>query len=432
MATVVVIGAGLGGLPTAYELRHYLSAGHRVVLVSQEPNFTFIPGLIRVALDLNPLEHVQLNLTKLAQRHRLELVQSGVVALDPTQQRLTFANGETLNYDYLAIATGASLNLAAIPGLGPHGGYTHSVCTPDHAVAARTAWREFLEHPGPLVVGAAPGAGCFGPAYEFMLMADWELRRRGLRDRAPITYITPEPYVGHLGVSGIKNAERLTAELMKKRGIHSITNAEITRIEPNTIHTADGQSFPFAYSMILPSFLGASFIRNTPHLGNAKGFISTHADGRHRTFSNIYALGVAVELKQPDQTPVPIGLPKSGEMTEAMGLAVAHNIAVELGELNAPITTPTLEALCFAEFGDTGIAYMAVPVLGHPNPQDRRFSVAMQGPWVNWTKAAFEAYFIKKMEWGLGVPWFERLGLKTLFGVELTRSLPNSPQASQV
>ena len=56
MANVVVIGGGLGGLPTAYELRHYLPKKHTVTLISDKPQFTFIPGLIRVALNLNPLE----------------------------------------------------------------------------------------------------------------------------------------------------------------------------------------------------------------------------------------------------------------------------------------------------------------------------------------------------------------------------------------
>ncbi len=54
MANVVVIGAGLGELPAVYELRHILSKKHRVILISEHPQFTFITGLIRVALNLNP------------------------------------------------------------------------------------------------------------------------------------------------------------------------------------------------------------------------------------------------------------------------------------------------------------------------------------------------------------------------------------------
>ncbi|MGB7086529.1 MAG: FAD-dependent oxidoreductase, partial [Phormidesmis sp.] len=217
MANVVVIGAGLAGLPAAYELRHMLPKAHTVTLISSEPNFTFIPGLVQVALNLKPLSHIQLDLARLARRHHLNWVPGRVVKLNPKTRCLTVveepiegkAGTDTeIEYDYLAIATGASLALDLIPGLGPHGGYTQSICTPDHAIEARQAWLDLLKNPGPIVIGAAPGAGCFGPAYEFALMADRELRRKGLRDQISITYLTPEPYVGHLGVSNVKHARK--------------------------------------------------------------------------------------------------------------------------------------------------------------------------------------------------------------------------------
>ncbi len=424
MANIVVIGAGLGGLPTAYELRRLLPRQHTVTLVSDKSQFTFIPGLIRVALNLNPLAHVQLNLEPLVQKHGIEWIFGKVSVLDPETQRITVEGGQTINYDYVAIATGASLVFDNIPGLGPHRGYTHSVCTPDHALESREAWLSFLENPGPLVVGAAPGTGCFGPAYEFVLMADWELRRRGLRDRVSITYVTPEPYIGHMGVGGVKNAKELTASLMQKRGIEVIDNAAIAAITPSNIRLTEGRQIPFQYSMILPPFQGAEFIRNAPGLGNERGFIPVLPTYQHPSFPSIYALGVSVQLNQPEKTAIPIDVPKSGEMAEAMGLAVAHNIAVELGAIKAPLKSPTLEALCFAEFGNTGIAYIAVPVIPDPTTGKRRSAYALQGRWVTWVKAAFEEYFMLKMRLGVGVPWFEQLGLQTLFGLSLIKSLP--------
>ncbi len=428
MANVVVIGAGLGGLPTAYELRHLLPQHHTVTLISDQPQFTFIPGLVRVALNLNSLDRIQLNLSQLARRHGIQWISGKVTALAPDAKRITVAGETTVDYDYVAIATGASLAFDLVPGLGPHGGYTQSICTPEHALSARDAWLKFLENPGPLVVGAMPGAGCFGPAYEFALIAEWELRRQGLREQVPITYITPEPYAGHLGLGGVKNARELTGELLQKRGIEVIDNAAITAIAPHTITLADGREFPFEYAMLLPQFQGAKFIRDVPGLGNTKGFIPVLPTYRHPKFPSIYALGVSVHLEQPEQTSVPIGLPKSGEMTEAMGAAVAHNIAVELGAIKAPMSTPTLEALCFAEFGDTGIAYLAAPVLPDPATGKRRHSFAARGLWVNWVKAAFEEYFLLKMRFGLGLPWFESLGLRLLFGLSLLKPLPSSQE----
>jgi sulfide:quinone oxidoreductase len=423
MANVVVIGGGLGGLPTAYELRHYLPKEHTVTLISDKPQFTFIPGLIRVALNLNPLEHIQLDLNQLTQRKGIEWVSGKVTALDPQTQKITVEPNHIINYDYLAIATGAALDFDEIPGLGPHRGYTQSVCTPDHALQARSAWLEFLKNPGPLVVGAMPGIGCFGPAYEFVLMADWELRRRGIREKVNITYITPEPYLGHMGIGKLTNAQQLTEELMEKQGIEAIINTRITHIDPLKISLADGRQLPFKYSMILPSFRGVKFLREVPGLTNENGFIPVLPSQRHPDFLNLYALGVSVHLEQPETTFVPINSPKTGQMTEAMGVAVAHNIAVELGAIKSSLTSPTLEALCFAEFGNTGIAYIAAPILPDPTTGKRRYSYAIRGSWVNWVKVTFEKYFMFKMRWGLGMPWFEKLGLRFLFGLSMLQSL---------
>ena len=274
MAHVVVIGAGLGGLPTAYELRQLLPSQHRVTLISDQPKFTFIPGMGRVGLNIDPLDHFQLDLEPLAQRHNIELVKRKVIDLDPHTQRITLENGEVIDYDYVAIATGPSFAFDAIPGLGPHDGYTHSICSPSHALEARDAWLQFLENPGSLVVGAAPGTGCLGPAYEFILMAEQILRQKGRRDRATLTLVTPEPYAGHLGVSGVKNAQKLTAALLRKRGIEVIANVAITAISRDTVTLDNGRTLPQQYAMILPAFRGASFIQNTPGLGNEKGFYS--------------------------------------------------------------------------------------------------------------------------------------------------------------
>ncbi|WP_008317933.1 NAD(P)/FAD-dependent oxidoreductase [Leptolyngbya sp. PCC 6406] len=430
MAHVVVIGAGLGGLPTAYELRQLLPSQHRVTLISDQPKFTFIPGLVRVGLDVDPLDHFQLDLEPLAHRHKVALVQSKVTTLDPHDQRITLENGEVIDYDYVAIATGPSFAFDAIPGLGPHDGYTHSICSPSHALHAREAWLQFLENPGSLVVGAAPGAGCFGPAYEFILMAEQILRQKGLRDRATLTLITPEPYVGHLGVSGVKNAQKLTATLLRKRGIEAIANAAITAISPDAVTLDDGRTLPQQYAMILPAFRGASFIQNTPGLGNKKGFIPVLPTYQHPDFPSVYSLGVGVSLAQPEQFRVPIGLPKSGQMTEAMGMAVAHNIAVQLGAIHKLLQTPTLEAICFAEFGETGILYVAAPVLPDPATGKRRYSYAIQGKWVVWGKALFEQYFMTKMRLGAAVPWYERLGLRMMFGVDLVKPIAATPTSA--
>ncbi len=392
---------------------------HTITLISDTPYFTFIPSLPWVALGLKSLSEVQLFLPDLARRHGLNWVQGCVQRLDPVQKTLWVGEeSEPITYDYVIIATGASLNMAAVTGLGPDEGFTQSVCNPHHAVLAHQAWEKFLQNPGPLVVGAVPGASCFGPAYEFALLADWQLRRLGLREQIPITLVTSEPYVGHLGIGGMARSRELVEKVLQQQQINTLANVAIAEIQPDKICLGDGETIPFAYSMVLPSFQGPAFLRNCPAIANGKGFISVLPTYQHPDFDSVYAAGVVVELTPHETTPIPTGLPKTGQMTEAMGMAAAHNIVRQLNHATTPPVTPTLSAICMSDFGDRGIVFIADPVQREPGMDKRRRCIALEGAWVSWSKTLFEMFFLAKMRWGMSIPWFEKVGLQ-LLGLKL-------------
>ncbi|MBD2356039.1 NAD(P)/FAD-dependent oxidoreductase [Tolypothrix sp. FACHB-123] len=419
MARIVVIGAGIGGLPVTYELRRLLPKQHQITLISNTPKFTFIPSLPWVGLNLKELESIQLDVENLLINRGIDWILGEISQIEPELQQIV-VNGTVISYDYIVIATGAELALDAIPGLDR--GYVQSVCNPHHAIQAAECWKKFLQEPGPIVVGAVPGASCFGPAYEFALLTDWLLRRYGLRDRASITFVTPEPYVGHLGIGGMANSAELVTKLLQEKEITVLENTAISYVGTDKIYLANGHSLPFSFSMLLPPFRGPRFLREAPGLTDQTGFLPVLPTYQHPQFPSIYSVGVISQLKPPEQTPIPIGVPKTGQMTEAMGMAVAHNIAVQLKAISAPLVTPTLEALCLADFGDTGIAFLADQVLPDPITQQRRRAIAKEGLWVSWAKTAFEKFFLAKMRWGLGVPWFEQWGLN-LMGLTLVKPI---------
>jgi sulfide:quinone oxidoreductase len=78
------------------------------------------------------------------------------------------------------------------------------------------------------VIGAVQGASCFGPAYEFAMILDADLRKRKLRDRVPMTYVTSEPYIGHMGSAASATKGLMESEL-RQRHIKWITNARSPR-----------------------------------------------------------------------------------------------------------------------------------------------------------------------------------------------------------
>ena len=430
MGHIVIIGAGFGGLSVAYELKHLLNRHHAITLISDEPTFTFVPSLPWVAFNLRRLDQVQLPLQPLLDKKGIHWQQGRVTALDPEQKRVSVGAVMTLTYDYLVVATGASLAYHLMPGLGPEPGYTQSVCSAHHAEMAREAWDKFLEKPGPMVVGAVPEASCMGPAYEFALLADYVLRKKGIRHKVPITFVSPEPYLGHLGIGGMANSGQLVTELMEQRQIDWVENAAIKEIQEDHLTLSDDRVFPFQYAMLLPPFCGAQFLKDVSGLTDEKGFLPVLDTYQHPQYPSIYSAGVVTQLAAPEQTEVPLGTPKTGQMTESMAVAVAHNIARELGEIQSRPVKPSLEAICMADFGNTGIIFIAAPVVPDPTIGHRRHATALRGVWVNWVKNAFEWYFLAKMRWGVAVPWFERWGLFFL-RLSLVTPIPETTRKDQ-
>jgi sulfide:quinone oxidoreductase len=287
----------------------------------------------------------------------------------------------------------------------------------DHALAAGDAWERFVKAPGPIVVGAVQGASCYGPAYEFAFIMETDLRRRKLRDRVPMTYVTAEPYIGHLGLGGVGDSKTLLESAMRERNIRWICNAKTTRIEQGKMHVTEFDDMgkekklhelPFAYSMMLPAFKGVDAVFGIEGLTNPRGFILIDEFQRNPRYHNIYGVGVCVAIPPVEQTPVPTGAPKTGYMIESMVTAVAHNIRAVL-DGREPDEKATWNALCLADFGDTGVAFVALPQI-----PPRNVNWFSEGKWVHLAKVAFEKYFIRKMKKGTSEPLYEKLVLHSL------------------
>jgi sulfide:quinone oxidoreductase len=287
----------------------------------------------------------------------------------------------------------------------------------DHADKARENWLKYCENPGPIIVGAAQGASCFGPGYEHAFIMDTDLRKRGIRDKAPMTFVTSEPYVGHLGLGGVGNTRGMIEAAMRHRHIKWICNAKVDRVESKQIHITehdeDGKpkkthTLPFAYAMMMPPFRGIPALRGIEGLVNPRGFVIVDKHQRNPKYYNIFSVGVCIAIPPLEQTPVPVGVPKTGYMIESMVTATVHNIADEING-RVPHCEPTWNALCLADFGDRGMAFIAQP----QNPP-RNVSWSSEGRWVHWAKVLFERYFMRKVRRGTSEPFYERYGMMFL------------------
>jgi sulfide:quinone oxidoreductase len=229
MAHVIVIGAGLGGIPAAFDLRKHLAKSHRVTLIGARPYFEFTPSNPWIAVGWRTAKETQVPMQTPLDKKGVDWLVNTVTQIDAEHSKLTLDDGKELSYDYLVIATGPRLAFEEVPGLGPDG-FTQSVCSQDHSMQAWTRYQEFLKNPGPIIIGAAPGASCFGPAYETAMVIDADLRKRKLRDRVPMTYVTSEPYIGHMGLGGVGDSKGLMESELRERHIKWITNAKMTSV----------------------------------------------------------------------------------------------------------------------------------------------------------------------------------------------------------
>jgi sulfide:quinone oxidoreductase len=431
MAHVVVMGAGLGGLPVAYEVRELLRREDRVSVVGLGETYHFVPSNPWLAVKWRERRDIEFPVAPYLAKKGIGYDGRGVKRVHPEQNRLELGDGSSMNYDVLVIATGPKLAFEEIEGLGP-AGFTQSVCHVDHAEQAAARWEAFVEDPGPIVVGAVQGASCFGPAYEHCFIMETDLRKRRIRDRVPMTFVTSEPYIGHLGLGGVGDSKGMLESALRDKHIKWICNAKIARVEAGTMHVVehdeDGKpkkehALPFKFSMMLPAFKGVDAVFGIDKLTNPRGFILIDEYQRNPTFQNVYAVGVCVAIPPVEATPVATGAPKTGFMIESMVTAAAHNIRAAIGGL-APSQRATWNAVCLADLGDTGIAFVALPQI-----PPRNVNWFSEGKWVHLAKVAFEKYFIRKLKKGTSEPIYEKYVMKALGIERLKEKDPHSARA---
>ena len=419
MAHIVIIGAGIGGMPAAYELRAALDKSHAITVVNASEEFQFVPSNPWLAVGWRERETITFPIRPHLEKKGIDFIAQRVQRIDADGNALELADGRRVDYDYLVITTGPKLAFDEVPGAGPEQ-HTQSICTVDHAQAAHTEYERFLQEPGPAIIGAMAGASCFGPAYEFAFIFSKDLQKRRIRHKVPITFVTSEPYIGHLGLGGVGDSKSMLESELRGRDIKWITNAKVTRVEAARMFVTElddqgnvkkEHELPFHYSMMLPAFKGVDPVAAVEGLCNPRGFVLIDEHQRSKKYRNIFSAGVCVAIPPVETTPVPTGAPQTGYMIETMVTAIVHNIADELAG-RAATHKGSWNAICLADMGDTGAAFVALPQI-----PPRNVNWFKKGKWVHLAKIAYEKYFLYKMKTGSSEPIYEKHVLK-LLGIE--------------
>jgi sulfide:quinone oxidoreductase len=391
MPRIIVLGGSFGGLTAALELKRQLGRKADITVVSDDDRFVFLPSLPWLIMGWRKPADITLSVSDILKPKGIAFVREAAMQVDADASRVRTATTE-LPYDYLVIATGPYLSFDEIPGMGPDKGYTECTFTLDHALKTAVSWQRVLANPGPIIVGSSQMVSCFGPSYELAFEMDTELRRRKMRHQVPLLYLTSEPYLGHMGVGGLGNSKRFIEDEFAERDIKPLVSQALQEVAPGEIRLKDGTKLPFKLAMIAPPFKGVPAVAP---LGNPRGFIPVDKNYRHTKYRNIFAIGVAMAIAPPEQTPVPVGVPKTGFMTVTMAKRAAATIASDIIGRTPPPATE-LGVVCLMDMGQTAAFMKAYPVL-----PPRQSSYMKKAVWAKWLKVAFERYFLWKMKHGM-------------------------------
>ena len=397
MTRIVIAGAGIAGVPAAYRLKEALGAAGKVIVVSDKDYFHFVPSNPWVAMGWRDEHDIAFPIGSYLAKRGIEFVASGLKALDPHRKQVELANGQEVAYDYLLLATGVLPAGGRVPGLTEH---THGVIHLEQAKKAYTAYRDFVRQPGPIVVGATQHASVLGPMYEYALLVDADLRRRGIRERVPITIVTPEPYPGHLGLGLETETRQLLESVLTQSDIRVVRNAETLRVTASEVEIAQhgpaelkqaANHLPYKYCVYWPPFEGIAALRTTPGLTDTTGRVKVDSCMRSPEYPEIFAAGACIAHDAPSLTPVPVGVPDSVyAIQQEMEAAVANLLAASRG---APLQAATFKrAVWLNDLGKNGAAFLA-----EPQAPLRNILWLRQGRWVHQAKIEFEHYFLNKI-----------------------------------
>lgn len=392
---IVVAGNSFAGFTAAIELKQLVGSDHEVIVIGRTPNFVFVPSLIWYPFGLRKEEDIMFDVRPPLFHRDIKFFESEIVRFDPENKQV-WLHDEYFPYDYLVVATGFEPDYQSIPGSGP-GKFSHCICNLDCAREAKKAWSEYITHGGPLVVAAAQGTAYFASAYEFLFNAQYQLAKADIISKTPITFVTSEPFLGHLGIGGIANLQEIGERLFRKYNIEWITDASIKEVLPEKIVLDNGNEIMSRYTMIIPGFSGSDAVRNSPDLGNEQGFIETNDEYRHHDFPEIYAAGLSVDVEPPDETETSYNVPRTSYPTEMMAKTAAWNIYADIYGLEK-------RSLPFSDINTYSIldaGYQGLMIIGDHLLSPSGLEMITPGPEAHWAKVAHEKYFMLSRSMGI-------------------------------
>jgi sulfide:quinone oxidoreductase len=316
---IVILGAGTGGTLAANRLRKLYGDVAEITVIDRDDRHLYQPGLLFLPFDLaDPDELVR---SRKAQLHSgIDFRLADVDRVETAENTVHLVGGDSVEYDVLVVATGARLLPEETEGLtGP--GWGEKIFTfysLEGATALRDALKQFDR--GRLVLNMVDlPIKCPVAPLEFCFLADWYLRRRGVRDDVELVYATPLDGAFTKPIA----SERLGA-LLEQKGILLETEFAAGQVdgEAGKLISWDEREVDFDLLVSIPLHGGAAWVSRSPGLGDEFGFVpSDKATLQSAAAPNVFAIGDATNLPTS----------KAGSVTHFEGDTLVENIRRFIG-----------------------------------------------------------------------------------------------------
>ena len=376
--SVLILGAGLGGVVAAEALRKLLPAEDRVTVVDRAESHLFPPSLLWLMVGTRAAGDFSRPIARLAGRG-IEVLRGEVTRIDP-QAVAAEIDAKKISADAMVIALGAAYAPEAIPGLAEAG---LSFYTLEGAAAIHAALEKFSG--GRLVVlTAAPQYKCPAGPYEAALLAEDFLARKGVRGSTEIDFYAAEP--APMVVAGPEMG-RAVRGLIEGRGIRYHPEHQVASVEAasRTLRFANGATAQFDLLLYVPPHRAPAPVREAG-LTNELGWFPVDRHTLQTRFANVYAIGDVVSI------PLKMGrpLPKAGVFAHGEAEVVAHNIAHAWTGKGAPRRFDG-SGMCFIEAGGGRAGMGSGDFYAEPLPR-----ITVRSPSVLWHagKVLYEKYWL--------------------------------------
>lgn len=378
--TVLVLGAGVGGVVAANRLRKLLSDHDDVIIFDRESEHLFAPSLLWLMIGDRKPNKISKPIDRL-QRKGISVVQGEINRIDPSTSTVTVKD-RVFQGDALVITLGADYNETLIHGLKEAG---HNLYSLKGAIGIRDTWKNFKE--GRVVIlTAAPMYKCPAAPYEASLLIDYHLQRLNLRDKTNISLYAAEP--APMGTAG-PELSAAVKQMVESKRIKYFPSHQVVAVDSKkkTIQFSNGEEVEFNLLIYVPPH-SAPKVAKEAGLTSENGWITVNRHTMETQFKNVYAIGDITSI------PLKIGkpLPKAGVFAHGQAEVVARNIASEWTNKNKKKSFDG-HGKCFIEIGNHRAGVGSGNFYAEPTP-----FVQMKPPGIRWHigKIFFEKYWLWK------------------------------------